>query len=597
MRAVWLLLFSLSVATRAFSETLPVTYEASLDAAQQEHVSQSVAEVLDLLPDRIKRELPNDLSLIITDLNRNLPKMTEDACATQDPYPGFRDGRYYALTQVIAIDYRVAWCGGKRLQATLLHELVHAWDRASLTGYRLSTDRAWLSLGYWDRGWILPQQSNADPQRLVDEGMYRNPQEFLAINIEHFLLDEDWRCRQPALFRFFNHYFQHEGASGSVRDCSKPLIVHHGEWPVIKHIDAARVYRIDYLLAAAGDDLVSNFGHSMFRLVICAPARYSPLIEADVAATPYGPACLRDEAFHLVVSFRANVDDAVLSYRKGLMGGYASRPFILPYPQVVEEYTSDQLRDITLYPLLLNEEQKAFFIERALESFWGYSGNYRFISNNCAIESLRLLQSVLPGHRVQETAALTPRGVLQVLEDAAIVDLSAPDIETIVSREAEFEKLYRIAYPPDLETPPAADNVADYLRSTRAEARAGWFPPAPYQSVERVAALRRLEQQIRRVQQRKLTILARHQLYEVAGDDIQALTLPWRLSALRVDGYGVPFAHELFMDEEALVLQHRELKIKTIEWIKHNETEAWREHERINHNLESLDILAVRKVD
>ena len=65
----------------------------------------------------------------------------------------------------------------------------------------------------------------------------------------------------------------------------------------------------------------------MLRLVICAPGR-DP-----------GPDCRLDLDHHLVLSFRAFVDDVQLSSWDGLTGVYPSRLFILPLGQVIDEYT------------------------------------------------------------------------------------------------------------------------------------------------------------------------------------------------------------------------------------------------------------------
>lgn len=595
MRAIALLLLFFPLYSH--SANLPVTYDQPLTTEQQQYVERALLKIQAVLPPMIQQGLPENISLIVTDLNRRITVIEPGYCHNNHGV-GFLYGRYYALTHVLAIDYRVAACEPSMLEATLLHELVHAWDDHVARSDRLSRQPALLQLGYWERGWFILKQGNTHPQRLPDPHAYHSPREFLASSIEHFLLDPAWVCRQPALYQFFSDYFHYTPVSQKQPACAAPVIVHYGEWPLIKHIDAARVYRIDYLLAAAGNDLVSNFGHSMFRLVICAPERWSPFTETRVAATPYGPACLDDEAFHLVVSFRANVDDVVLDYWKGLTGGYASRPFILPYPQVVEEYTSDQLRDISLYPLELNEAQKKLFIDRMLEVFWSYSGDYRFISNNCAVESLQLLQSSLPFHAVQEVSALTPQGVLDELAGAGLVNPASPAITTVASQRAMLEKLYHIAYPAGSgsNSLPVRD-VDTYLQGTQAETRANWFPAGSERTVERVAALRRLEQQIRRQQQRTLTREARYHLYDELGADVQSLVMPWQIRALRVEGYGVPFADELSMDEAVLQAQHRALKVTVLDWIKLQRMDDWREYEAISHNLDVLDILALRKVD
>ncbi len=111
--------------------------------------------------------------------------------------------------------------------------------------------------------------------------------------------------------------------------------------PPLGHVDPERVYEIDYLLAEANQNLVSRWGHSMLRLVICAPGR------------PRGPDCRLDLDQHLVLSYRAFVGDVQLSSWDGLVGKYPSRLFVLPLAQVIDEYTKTELRGLASVPLRL----------------------------------------------------------------------------------------------------------------------------------------------------------------------------------------------------------------------------------------------------
>ena len=84
---------------------------------------------------------------------------------------------------------------------------------------------------------------------------------------------------------------------------------------------------------------MSRWGHSMLRLVICAPGRAR------------GPDCRLDLQYHRVLSFRAFVGDVQISSWRGLTGSYPSRLFVLPLEQVIEEYTKVELRGLQSIPL------------------------------------------------------------------------------------------------------------------------------------------------------------------------------------------------------------------------------------------------------
>ena len=629
----------------AFSLDYPISYESEFPEKQQVLFEKEWRNTLNLLPVKIQEELPINLSIVVKNLNLDAELSKQPHCDSSTSKTLTRYGRYNAIIKTLSIDYRLVdilinhektplSCGHadshQLAQATLLHELVHAWDwqttvtkedkkkrqlclskrqrlstkrKTSLDAscqeilsshYQLSDQAGLRKLGYWQAGWFLAQQKNTRPQRLADAYAYKNPREFLAVEMEYFLLDKNYRCRQPSLYHYFAKVFDHQSFSDEQDVCDYPVIAHYGELPVLKEIDPARIYRIDYLLAAAGDDIISNFGHSMFRLVVCAPARYSPFIEAHVAATPKGPACLQDEAFHLVVSFRANVDEVILNYWKGLTGAYASRPFILPYLQVKEEYTSDQLREMTLYPLQLNSTQQKQFLRRTLEQFWGYGGDYRFFTNNCAVESLTLVQSALPEHPINNAYALTPIGVFNALRAAELLDSADPAITVVPSKRDELKKLMAIAFPNDASEKIFSKDFVHYLHRTNGTERASWFPDTQDRSLQRVAALRRLEQQIKRMVLRELTLTARYNLYESAQNTIQALLSPLEMETLKVGGYGVPFRAEIVYDEALQLKQINTLRREVVFWLKTHRAQLWQEYQTIEHNLEMLDILALR---
>src|SRR5690606_767519 len=129
---------------------------------------------------------------------------------------------------------------------------------------------------------------------------------------------------------------------------------------------------------------MSRWGHSMLRVVACAPGREP------------GPDCRLDLEHHLVLSFRAFVDDVQVSNWRGLTGAYPPRLFILPLGQVVDEYTRVELRGLRSFPLHLAPEEIASLLGRAAQVHWSYDGRYRFVGNNCAVETWKLLNGGVP---------------------------------------------------------------------------------------------------------------------------------------------------------------------------------------------------------
>lgn len=292
----------------------------------------------------------------------------------------------------------------------LLHELAHAYDRRT----EISRDPRLLDLAGWQ---IRPRRfglrtRNRTRDRSPDPYELRSPREFFAVNVEYFLRDPTYACRRPALFDFLA---EHIGTPRHAEpaDCAPalPFVVPAND-PALEALDPSRVYGIEYLFAEPTGAAMSRWGHSMLRLVLCAPDR------------PPGPDCRFDLQHHRVLSFRAFVDDVQISGWRGLTGRYPSRLFVLPLTQVIEEYTAIELRGLRSVPLRLSDEEISGLIQRAAQLHWGYDGRYTFLGNNCASETFKLLHDGVPRLAREPIVAIAPNALLRRLERAGIADPS-----------------------------------------------------------------------------------------------------------------------------------------------------------------------------
>jgi len=175
-----------------------------------------------------------------------------------------------------------------------------------------------------------------------------------------------------------------------------------------------KVYAVHYLLAGPGQELASAFGHSMIRIVMCAPDR-----------TTVGPECMMDTEHHLVLSFRGFVDTPKSSALSGLFGDYPSRLFFLPLSQVIEEYTSTEFRDLNSYPLNLTHDEMKLLLQKASEVHWSHKSKYYFLSNNCATETMNLIKAGTQNSRLREAVKQTPQSVLETLQLAKMTQDSS----------------------------------------------------------------------------------------------------------------------------------------------------------------------------
>lgn len=423
----------------------------------------------------------------------------------------------------------------RELLATVLHELLHLYDRArlwspeqktllarcrlqsetagkvGLPGECRSQDQRRFTLSDEPRlldlaGW--PQQvgrrgtreaGNAFVDRSPDDYELSNPREFVAVNFEYFLLDPQYACRRPALQRFYREHFAWQPAEQA--PCAPQQVYLNAgsdfRRQPLGRLDPERIYEVDYLFAEANANWVSRWGHSMLRLVICAPGR------------PRGPDCRLDLDEHLVLSYRAFVGDVQLSTWDGLTGAYPSRLFILPLGQVVDEYTKVELRSLASVPLRLSRAQIDQLAVQAAQAHWSYDGRYYFFSNNCAVETLKLLRAGTDHPQLRDLDSIMPNGLLALLEGRGIANRTPLQDPREALRlgyrfdsfRERFQAMFKVLKA-QLAVP--QDEVEDWL-ALPARERRPWFAQADLRSS---AALLLLEQ----AAQRRQLLLAQEEL-------------------------------------------------------------------------------------
>ncbi|UYK83050.1 DUF4105 domain-containing protein [Xanthomonas sacchari] len=422
LRARWLAVLALAAAAQAAAA--PLSVDATGLSPAERTASQAVlAAAQARLPPAWTAALPAGLPLQWRDdlpaqvhgraqarrllLNKRLLR---DWMAAEDPDtdPAVDPARRPALT-------------------ALLHELAHFYDRAA-AGH-LSSDPRLLDLAGWQVSPMrlgLRRGQNRFTERSPDRYELQSPAEFVAVNLEHFLLDPDYACRRPALARYFAARLAWTPPASACAPGQVFVQDPLADAAALLQVDPARIYAVDYLLAEGNAQPMSHWGHSMLRLVICAPGR------------PLGPACRLDLAEHRVLSFRAFVDDVQISNLRGLTGSYPSRLFVLPLRQVVDDYTQVQLRGLQSLPLRLSREEIAALLERAAQLHWSYDGRYYFLSNNCAVETYALLHDGVPRLAAAHLSGISPTGLRRRLVRAGIADASVFDDADAAVRDGYF---------------------------------------------------------------------------------------------------------------------------------------------------------------
>ena len=391
-----------------------------LEAARAEASQELVAQAMALLPQGLREgfEAPvtlrwrGDLPAGVHGRTRGrrigLPGHLLQDWMARDPGAGVADPRARAAL------------------SALVHELAHVHEFA---GGGLARDPRLLDLAGWPVQPLrlgLRARRNDLRDRSPDPYELASPSEFVAVNLEYFLLDPGYACARPALYR---HLRARLGAPPAYPEpaCAGelPFVAAGGEDAMLQGLalDPARVVSVEYLFAEASAQPMSRWGHAMLRLVVCAPGR-AP-----------GPGCRLDLEHHLVLSFRAFVDDLQLSSWRGLTGSYPARLFVLPLRQVVDEYTRVELRGLRSIPLRLEPAEIASLLERAAQVHWSYDGRYRFVDNNCAVETWKLLNDGVARLHGARLRSISPSGLLRRLERARIADTSVLDDAPAALRE------------------------------------------------------------------------------------------------------------------------------------------------------------------
>ncbi|MCM2277959.1 MAG: DUF4105 domain-containing protein [Oligoflexia bacterium] len=425
---------------------------------------------------------------------------------------------------------------------TLLHELAHIYDlgqplgaleKAELEGCvhesarcrrlarksaRISGDPRFLALA----GWRLNPSGHVERMNFLEERSpdryeFSHPRESFAVQLEYFLLDPEYACRRPALDAYFRSVLRH--APPASANCDEP--------------ELDRIYQVQYLFAGPGASASSRWGHAMFRLVICAPHRQAPSAE-----------CLRDVAWHKIVSPRATLGELTENALKGLTGAYPSEIHLLGLSQVLREYTRDEFRDLESIPLRLTRQEVRDFGRVVLERFWSYRGKYRLLDNNCADESLALLQAALDPSRASgleelSPALLTPAALREQLRRSGLLEEAAT--ESFPSRKAAVVEALRSLVP---DGQPGIDEILAWTPGQReawgTRLLAG---AAPSEASPTAARLLLIEDIAASRLQKQLEARTLAQWWESQDEASRSAVLDTRRTAGN-HGYGVPLPGE-----------------------------------------------------
>ncbi len=640
------LLTSLSAGAQTF------TYQSGISAADKAILQNELGDILSTLPQKFKSGLPASVKINLSSFGDKTSEIPSDLCDAEPEQKtatkrSFTYGKYQKLDRSLTLNSALVreFSRGKnsstkiscqhgslfeQARATIIHELGHAFD---MNNGSPSQKGDFANIAGFKNSKIHTFRINDDPMRSPDEYEFKNTEEAFAINLEYFVMDEEFSCRRPVMFSYYKKLLGTDPFPSKNCQVNRTLMLTSqlGMLPVT--VDPERVYRIDYLMAAPGRDMSSGFGHSMYRIVMCAPDYIDPVTAKTIAGTPMGEKCLKDKLFHSVVSYRANNQDATLNYFKGIFGGYPSQLFLLSFADVLEEYNRTELRDVTAYPMKFTRPQIVDFLNRVSEEHWGYRGSYKFVTNNCATESLRIIKNTVAESRNEQGIAprllptLTPVGLRHLLTTSGLIDQNDPAIETYKARTDYLIAAYSLAYGYQKKKV-KADNEAlsNFVLNSKFETRKDAFVKTLALSsssahdqasllgqknlMTKLASFSILEQQIIRVKagmlKKKLAEMATDKKMQAAHPELALLkkteTSRVSIDALSSRGYGIPLSSELATQNEVVknVEETRSMieeSQKILEAILPQDTKEIRElADHLNEmNVKALDLRRVFK--
>lgn len=593
-----LFLMNLLFAGNAFAHDLSVKYGADIKADDKKVMESVLNEVSTLLPDKMKEGLPKDLEIKIGALTAH-KVIPDEVCSSTTGHSvdkkdvkltdrPFVYGQYNQYKNILTINTPVLIelakgkekskrinCQHKSLYdqaiATMVHELTHAYD---FNNGRISNSIEYIRRAGFKKGLLKTKNKNIEAMRSADVYELVNIAESFAVNMEYFAMDPEFFCRKPSMFNYFKQLFDVDPYP--TRTCSvnnTVMVTTQSNGYVPTALDASRVYRIDYLLASPGKGFSSGFGHSMFRIVMCAPERFDAITNKMIPATPFGKKCLEDKMFHLVVSYRANVEDATLNYMKGMFGGYPSMLFILNFGDVLDEYNRDELRDVVSYPLTLPAKEREEFVLRVKEEHWNYRGSYKFVNNNCAVESYDLLKSALDRSQLNDKSSVSPKGVLEDLDALNFLSVKSTEIEIYKAKTDQIVLAYKVAYGYKMKnekddkvavqkfvdestTGARMDRFQKFTKTTIADSELNTQIALLKERLVVASSFSVMEQQILRTLALKYRKQAADMFTNTKDEKIKELmketgaAFAQSFAGLSNNGYGIPFADEMVTKED-----------------------------------------------
>lgn len=285
---------------------------------------------------------------------------------------------------------------------------------------RISGDPEFLNLIYFYFYGKTPTErarGNFLETRSVDPYEFKSPEEAFAVNFEFFVLDKNFKCQKPGLYKYLSRRMNTKPFESIV--CNDYPVQYYispqvGEKEFKPKIfrPQGKLYQVHYFMAGKGAGTASRFGHAMLRLVYCDP-QIHPNPTED---------CMYDVDQHIIISPAAGVTEMDMSMIDGLNGKYTTALFGNRLSQMTVSYNRVEEREIFSFPLNINQEQLKSLEQSILEAHWGYQNKYYFMTNNCAVEVLNMIKRAIPENfALQSSFETIPTNLFEILQKLNLI--------------------------------------------------------------------------------------------------------------------------------------------------------------------------------
>lgn len=134
--------------------------------------------------------------------------------------------------------------------ATLIHEMGHVYEFEHHSTSMASFEKVFNFILQGTPDKIIQSVSH---KMSPDPYEFYNKREAFTVNLEHFILDRNFKCRRPTVQRYFTTLL---GLSETDRSACSQSKVRVGDLSsgifTLKELDSAKIYQIHYLLAGPG---------------------------------------------------------------------------------------------------------------------------------------------------------------------------------------------------------------------------------------------------------------------------------------------------------------------------------------------------------